>query len=435
MLPTKEQEIELRRCFEAARIAYNFANGRIRNDNAPVNKGSLKADWVRANPELKAPTQGVASRIMNRAIWDLVDAYATNYAKISKGKGRKFEVKNRDAVRSRTEIIHIERRNMLHEVVPPADSSAQNQRRSECGLRFGNNLEKVGPIRIQGRRRGIEKVIAAGKDLPCDAKIQWDKNLGAFYFIWVDDVPFKTDPDPLFKDKCVVSLDPGCSPFQQWYSPTTGEFGELLVDARQDLKAHCQRIDSLCSRLRRRDLKQHPERRPTKKAKHLSSKKQRRKRGRAKQALRKKMRREHRRLQGNVQSAHYHAAKFLLSSFDIIIAPVLNTGRLTEKGNRRIFGSRMARALYTWSHRLFRQRLASAAHQWGGKYVFECCEPGTSKTCTDCGAWKQDLRLGDKVYHCPRCGISVDRQLAGARNNFFAAYGMAVRVGWDGMPR
>jgi hypothetical protein len=26
----------------------------------------------------------------------------------------------------------------------------------------------------------------------------------------------------------------------------------------------------------------------------------------------------------------------------------------------------------------------------------------------------------------------VDRQLAGARNNFFAAYGLAVGIGWDG---
>jgi transposase len=33
---------------------------------------------------------------------------------------------------------------------------------------------------------------------------------------------------------------------------------------------------------------------------------------------------------------------------------------------------------------------------------------------------------GDKIYDCPRCHIKVDRQLAGAPNNLFAAYGMAV---------
>jgi hypothetical protein len=68
------------------------------------------------------------------------------------------------------------------------------------------------------------------------------------------------------------------------------------------------------------------------------------------------------------------------------------------------------------------------------KYVpspWEAYWPGTSKTCTDCGWWNADLKLGDKVCHCHRCGVVVDRQLAGARNNFFAAYGMAARVGWD----
>ena len=65
-------------------------------------------------------------------------------------------------------------------------------------------------------------------------------------------------------------------------------------------------------------------------------------------------------------------------------------------------------------------------------HVYETTEPGTSKTCTHCGFWHANLRLGDKVYDCPRCHIQVDRQLAGARNNFFAAYGLAVGRGWDG---
>ena len=63
--------------------------------------------------------------------------------------------------------------------------------------------------------------------------------------------------------------------------------------------------------------------------------------------------------------------------------------------------------------------------------IDETTEPGTSKTCTHCGAWKTSLRLGDKIYECNRCAIAVDRQLAGARNNFLAAYGMACGMLWD----
>jgi putative transposase len=105
--------------------------------------------------------------------------------------------------------------------------------------------------------------------------------------------------------------------------------------------------------------------------------------------------------------------------------------RLTER-TQRIFGSKTARAMYTWSHYLFRQRLKSAADRYAGRSVYETTEPGTSKTCTNCGFWKANLLLSDKIFDCPRCNISVDRQLAGARNNFLAAYGLAIGVGWDG---
>jgi hypothetical protein len=39
----------------------------------------------------------------------------------------------------------------------------------------------------------------------------------------------------------------------------------------------------------------------------------------------------------------------------------------------------------------------------------------------------------DKTFVCPKCHLSVDRDIAGARNNFFAAYGNAVGIGWDGI--
>jgi len=89
--------------------------------------------------------------------------------------------------------------------------------------------------------------------------------------------------------------------------------------------------------------------------------------------------------------------------------------------------------MQTRGHYLFRQRLKSAASRYPGRHVYETTEPGTSKTCTNCGFWNTRLKLGDKVFDCPGCHIQVDRQLAGARNNFFAAYGMAIGRGWDGV--
>ena len=57
---------------------------------------------------------------------------------------------------------------------------------------------------------------------------------------------------------------------------------------------------------------------------------------------------------------------------------------------------------------------------------------GTSKTTSCCGWWNWNLKVGDKACACPRCGVTIDRQVNGARGNLLAALGMALKIGWDG---
>jgi transposase len=451
MLPTKKQELELKNCIGVAREAFNFANRRVRDDKASANRIALRNEWEKLDhpPKVKA----VARRFARGAIYDLVDAYKSNYAKCKANPKHRFEVRDRDEFETRTESLQVERKGVLLEVIPVESSpewvqqrkrhekedrergvlsstpvrqpGSWRKRRSECLLRFGNTLGVHGPIRIQGRQRTINAIVLAGKDLQAAARIQWNKHADAFYFIWCFELPALQDPDPAFNHKTIVALDPGCAPFQKWYSPTSGKHGELLSDGRLDLKLHCLKIDHTRQRIGKR--LGNPQRYSS--GRRVYSK---RKRQRLTRSLRKKLRRECRRLSGYMESGHYDAANFLLRHHDIVIAPILATTRLTDKSTR-CFGSRLARSMYTWSHRLFRQRLAFAAARYPGRHVFECVEPGTSKTCTSCGWWNKDLKLGDKVCRCPRCSIVVDRQLTGARNNFFAAYGMAMGVGWDGV--
>ena len=458
MLPTKEQAIELKNCISVVRKAYNFANRRVRDDKAPANRIKLQNDWEKMDhpPEVKA----VASRFARGGINDLVDAYKSNYAKLKHKPHHKFVVLDRDEFESRTETLQVDRKDVLLEVIPVKknpewvlqrrrrEKEAQalgiisstpirpaggwRKRRSECLLRFGNSLEVHGPIRIQGKQKTIDAIVRAGKDLQAAARIQWDKHADAFYFIWRFELPALQDPDPAFEHKTIVALDPGCTPFQKWYSPTSGMYGELLSDARQDLKLHCVKIDHLRQRIGKRIG--NPQRFTTTGRRVQPGHTSKRKRQRLTRSLRKKLRRECRRLSGHMHSGHYDAANFLLRHHDVVIAPILATTRLTDK-TTRCFGSTLARTMYTWSHYLFRQRLAFAAARYPGRHVFECVEPGTSKTCTSCGWWNPSLKLGDKVCRCPRCSIVVDRQLTGARNNFFAAYGMALGVGWDGVGR
>ena len=40
----------------------------------------------------------------------------------------------------------------------------------------------------------------------------------------------------------------------------------------------------------------------------------------------------------------------------------------------------------------------------------------SSKTCSKCGALKKDLTLRDRIYECPECGLTIDRDLNAAIN-------------------
>ena len=119
-----------------------------------------------------------------------------------------------------------------------------------------------------------------------------------------------------------------------------------------------------------------------------------------------------------MESAHYDAANFVLSQYDVVIQPWLHCAELVPKSKRNI-GSKTVRTMLTMSHYKYRQRLGWAATRYPGRHVLVTEEPGTSKTCTNCGHWNANLGAAD-VYSCSNCGICVERDVAGAKNNFFS---------------
>ena len=262
----------------------------------------------------------------------------------------------------------------------------------------------------------IERLVREGAPM-CDGKITWNKRIGSFHYVHTYELPRKEDKDPAFLNKHIVATDPGVYPFQAWYSPTSGEHGRLLEGETERLFERCKALDKLQSRIDR----------------FLGGRtRRRRQRYRTRKRLRRRLARERIRLKNWVTGAHYSCARQLLCDNVLILQPTLETARLSRRATRRI-QSDSVRKMATWSHYKFVQRLEATSARYAGAHVIKCKEPGTSKTCTNCGYWKADLRVSDKRYACPRCHVVVDRQLAGARNNFFAAYGAAVGVGWDGV--
>lgn len=64
----------------------------------------------------------------------------------------------------------------------------------------------------------------------------------------------------------------------------------------------------------------------------------------------------------------------------------------------------------------FRRQLTYKTARTGTRlHVIDRWHP-SSKTCSNCGTVKTKLSLSERVYHCDKCGLSIDRDLNAAIN-------------------
>ncbi|NEQ77031.1 MAG: IS200/IS605 family element transposase accessory protein TnpB [Okeania sp. SIO2C9] len=62
----------------------------------------------------------------------------------------------------------------------------------------------------------------------------------------------------------------------------------------------------------------------------------------------------------------------------------------------------------------FRQRLTTKIVSSGGTVVLADQWFPSSKTCHNCGCINQELKLKDRTFNCPHCGMRIDRDLNAA---------------------
>ena len=131
---------------------------------------------------------------------------------------------------------------------------------------------------------------------------------------------------------------------------------------------------------------------------------------------------------------HYEAIRETFALADVVISPVFETERMCRRAER-IFGSATARDMKAWSHYSFQQRLYHKAQITANKHVIFSREPGTTKTCDTCGAFRKDVG-GAKKFKCFACGHCAGRDVGHAsRGNLLAAIGAAKNISWDGVDR
>ena len=421
MYPTSAQAKELQRCFAAARWSYNEVVNAVKNEGVHPNSAPLwKKIMTEAPPELKQ----VYAKIRKRAIKQAAEAYATNERKKAKNPSHRYKVGFRSFRKTKTEVIILEKAYLAkkHPDMGPVNKirltpgplwGGPKSRRCGAHVFFGGTLKTGGPILIADRTEVIEQLAADGCLLE-DGQLIWNKRVRSFHLLVRMRREKPVDPDPEGIRKTIVALDPGCRSFNVYYDPS-GRHGELLHGAEPGINSRCKRIDSLVSKHAKLG-----------KAKEMPRKLRQRRRRR----IRKTLARERLNFHDWMRNAHYDASNFLLSRYDVVLAPKFAVKDMANR-NRRVFGSKTARQMYNWSHYAFRQRLKSKAFAYPGRFIVEIGEPGTSKTCGCCGAWKADLGT-DKEYMCKKCKVFMDRDVNGARNNLLAAYGIATGVPWDG---
>lgn len=114
-----------------------------------------------------------------------------------------------------------------------------------------------------------------------------------------------------------------------------------------------------------------------------------------------------------VNELHKKAAKHLTFKYKLIFLPTFETQQMVKKGKRRL-ATKTARAMVTLSHYRFKQMLKHQAAKHGG-FVVDVTEEYTSKTCSKCGHIHTKLN-GSKIFKCPECGHTLDRDFNGACN-------------------
>lgn len=242
-----------------------------------------------------------------------------------------------------------------------------------------------------------------------EALITYDRKVGIYHLVVRFKVPVKhrvIEPDTAR----VVALDPGDRHFQMYYCPD-GTHGELLKGGKQYFQDVDAKISYIQGKMAREKAMRGQGGEGSKRMNSCQWQRHRRNQSR-------KRRRLHRKLEERRKNAHHNAANFLLSRYDVLIAPRLRTRQMAEDPNRKIH-KKTVKSMFNWAHYKFDQILRDKCQTQCGKYVRIGIEPGTSGTCGRCGEWNDGLGTAE-TFRCPFCNVLLDRDVNGARNNLLA---------------
>lgn len=115
---------------------------------------------------------------------------------------------------------------------------------------------------------------------------------------------------------------------------------------------------------------------------------------------------------------HYYnvISKEIVNNFDFIAVEDLTVKNMTKRPDKNIKQKRgLNKSILDASFYQLRNMIEYKAKH-SGKLFIAVAPEYTSKTCSNCGAIKEDLSLSDRVYKCDSCGFTLDRDINASRN-------------------
>jgi len=360
---TANQKDTLKQWMGTARWTYNQCLNEIKTKNLSINADTKKLLRERFiyNDNYKTTNQWVLNTpqyIRDQALSDLMGAFKSNFA-----SGHQFQIKFRSK-KSPQEAIALEGRKWKDGRIYPRS--------------FGKAKMKAFEV--------------LPSEMAFDFRIVKNR-LSEFFICIPHELEIRSESQaPTFNnfEEGILSIDPGVRTFCTGYSPN----GKSCEWAKNDIA----RIGRLCHALDKLQSKwSQPEIRHRKRYRLR----------RAATRIRKKIR-------NIVDDVHKRLCNWLVHNYHTILLPEFRTQGMVQKGKRKIT-SKTARNMLTWAHYRFRMRLLNKAREFPWCKVIVCDEAYTSKTCGKCGTLHNKLG-GNKVFACPHCKVTLDRDINGARN-------------------
>jgi putative transposase len=111
---------------------------------------------------------------------------------------------------------------------------------------------------------------------------------------------------------------------------------------------------------------------------------------------------------------------WLAKTKPVIVIEDLNVRGLVRNG-------RLSRAIADVGWGTFRRMLEYKCRWYGARLIVAPQAFPSTKRCSRCGAVRAEVPLSERVFHCPACGLRMDRDLNAARN--LREYGLAAPGG------